>query len=187
MTKLEDPLALGAVLRQVADDSAAIAADPRHENIRHGERAPIHPMLRLLVWLRDEGRCAFCRDDRRGLMQLDHIVPWSAGGPDVATNLRVACEPCNRNRSNFRELGGPRPRLQVTPMCDLCAERHGRRPRSRWSSRRHDLISSRYDSGLCPLCWIDPELRIGEWDPPQIAWCGQCTAPSAVTGPGRIW
>ena len=34
--------------------------------------------------------------------RLDHITPWSAGGPDTSDNLRLLCGPCNAGRSNFR-------------------------------------------------------------------------------------
>lgn len=49
--------------------------------------------------------------------QLDHIVPWSAGGSDRSDNLRLLCEPCNTGRSNFRgELD-----IQAARRAPVCA------------------------------------------------------------------
>lgn len=31
----------------------------------------------------------------------DHLVPRARGGPDVITNLRPACQPCNRQRGDM--------------------------------------------------------------------------------------
>lgn len=153
----------------------------RHEVVRTGERDPIPTMTRLLVWLRDEGRCARCHRADRSLMQLDHITPWSAGGKDDASNLRVMCGPCNDTRSNFRDLD-ERPRRSVTPACDRCIEQHDR-AHPRWWHRRHDQLVARTPIG-CPMC--SSSVRIAEWDPPVIAFCGLCSSPSAVTGPGRL-
>jgi len=35
-------------------------------------------------------------------LQLDHIVPWSAGGSDRSSNLRTLCNVCNEQRSNHQ-------------------------------------------------------------------------------------
>lgn len=48
-------------------------------------------------------RCGYCRSDERNigvLMEVDHIVPRSLGGPTEESNLRLACSPCNRNKSD---------------------------------------------------------------------------------------
>lgn len=31
-------------------------------------------------------------------LDLDHIIPYSAGGPDTEDNIRTMCEPCNCSR-----------------------------------------------------------------------------------------
>ena len=58
--------------------------------------------VRDLVWARDGGRCAFLSAEerrcecRRGL-ELDHIVPFSAGGrSDDPANLRLLCREHNQ-------------------------------------------------------------------------------------------
>jgi hypothetical protein len=56
-----------------------------------------------MVYERDGGRCLSCeRVISLRETHLDHIVPWSAGGPDRSENLRTLCSACNVARSNFR-------------------------------------------------------------------------------------
>lgn len=64
-------------------------------------KIPLH--VRVSVLERDEYRCQFCgaTDD----LTLDHIIPWSRGGPDTEDNLRVLCRPCNSARGNRVEVG----------------------------------------------------------------------------------
>ena len=59
-------------------------------------RAPIPVSLRAAVFERDGHACVKCgaTDD----LALDHIFPWSLGGPDTFENLRVLCKPCNSSK-----------------------------------------------------------------------------------------
>lgn len=78
-------------------------ADKRWPRIRFGEREPIPSLVRRLVFERDGGCCRGCGVPLTiRTAQLDHIMPWSAGGPDTSDNLRILCQPCNEARSNFR-------------------------------------------------------------------------------------
>lgn len=71
--------------------------------IRFGERERIPSFVRRLVFERDGGCCLSCGIPLTiRTAQLDHIVPWPAGGPGTSDNLRILCEPCNADRSNFR-------------------------------------------------------------------------------------
>lgn len=93
----------------------------RHDVIRTGEREPIPAHVRAAVWYRDHGLCALCPGleyQPDGPLHLDHIVPWSAGGPDTSDNLRLLCEPHNLERSNFIDHAGPK--LPVTWWCHRC-------------------------------------------------------------------
>ena len=38
------------------------------------------------------------RWERWEYMHIDHVVPWSAGGSDSSTNLRILCARCNLER-----------------------------------------------------------------------------------------
>jgi len=59
-------------------------------------REPILDALRARVYERDGHACVRCgaTDD----LTLDHIYPWSKGGPDTYENLRVLCRPCNSSK-----------------------------------------------------------------------------------------
>lgn len=71
----------------------------RYKVIRTGERQPVPLHVRREVLYRDKRRCQWCASTRQ--LQLDHIIPWSAGGPDEASNLRLLCADCNKLRSNY--------------------------------------------------------------------------------------
>lgn len=79
-------------------DGLATSFD-RYPVIRTGERDPIPTDVRRRVYARDHFRCQWCA--RTWNLQLDHIVPWSAGGSDDESNLRTLCAPCNTDRSNY--------------------------------------------------------------------------------------
>ena len=53
---------------------------------------------RFNLFLRDEFRCQYCGAD--GADTFDHVVPRSAGGRTVWTNVVAACPECNRKKSN---------------------------------------------------------------------------------------
>lgn len=53
---------------------------------------------------RDGHRCVYCgihRDECERHMHFDHLDPRSEGGEDIATNLVLACEPCNSARKTM--------------------------------------------------------------------------------------
>lgn len=74
--------------------------------------------LRASVFDRDSWTCQDCgkvipprNDEQRAgqaapmaedgdWLELEHIVPFSAGGSDDESNLRAACTTCNRRKSN---------------------------------------------------------------------------------------
>src|SRR4051812_16542299 len=88
--------------------------------VRTGERDPFPPVVRAVVHARDGGYCHFC--GITGPLELDHIVPWSAGGSDRSDNLRTLCSRCNSDRSNYRDWIPPRRYVGVTRQCGHCAE-----------------------------------------------------------------
>ena len=55
----------------------------------------------LQVVRRDNHVCQICHsyvpDDQ---IELDHVIPYSKGGPTTVANLRLLCRPCNRKKSN---------------------------------------------------------------------------------------
>ncbi|HCF4344178.1 TPA: HNH endonuclease, partial [Pseudomonas aeruginosa] len=43
--------------------------------------------------------CAYC-DAENTPLEIEHIVPRSAGGSDRVPNLTLACRPCNQRKGN---------------------------------------------------------------------------------------
>jgi hypothetical protein len=55
-------------------------------------RPPIPNRIRLLISARDHGLCRYCGAPGNS---LDHVIPYSRGGPDTPDNLVLACMVCN--------------------------------------------------------------------------------------------
>lgn len=77
-------------------------------------RAAIPASIRAAVIARDGHICTLCGGNvyvrarkpvRR--LTLDHIIPYSRGGPDTVENLRVACLSCNARRGCDDRLPPP--------------------------------------------------------------------------------
>lgn len=119
-----DPTSLADLFTGIADHAAAQAA-PRAPRVpeRVGvRREPLPPGMRRAVLLRDRFTCLWCYSAPRGrrvLLEIDHVVPWSAGGADHPVNLRTLCEPCNQARSN-RVTGDERRPLPIVLRCRRC-------------------------------------------------------------------
>lgn len=62
------------------------------------DRDPIPSDVRAIVLRRDKYRCVWCSS--RDRLEMDHVIPWSAGGEDTVDNLRTLCHDCNSARSN---------------------------------------------------------------------------------------
>ena len=67
---------------------------------RARRRMPIPRRIREFVLRRDGSTCQLCGGPiaEGDEMHLDHILPWSKGGPDTAENLQVAHGSCNRRK-----------------------------------------------------------------------------------------
>jgi hypothetical protein len=59
-------------------------------------RSPIPSDLRRAIYDRDGWTCVACGATTD--LTLDHIRPWSLGGPDTPDNLRTLCRPCNSRK-----------------------------------------------------------------------------------------
>jgi len=72
--------------------------DERFAQMPARERARLYAQL---VWERDQGLCGICGEAvPLGLtMQVDHVVPLSAGGLDTPDNVRASHARCNMTRS----------------------------------------------------------------------------------------
>lgn len=97
-----------------------IGRGERYPIVRSGPRGEIAIDVRRAVYRRDGHRCKFCGNTyAHSRLELDHIVPWSAGGTDATQNLRTLCQPCNEYRSNHAD-GRDRQQLPVTWWCLDC-------------------------------------------------------------------
>lgn len=132
----------------------------RWPRLRFGAREPIDRDARRLVIERDGATCRWCGAWLD--LQLDHVVPWSANGPDTSDNLRVLCAECNAYRSNYADPAARTP-VPVALWCYWCA-------RSWWQNR-----------GELDPSWsepVSPADRIS-------AYCDACGGTSWV--PDRSW
>ena len=59
------------------------------------------PNIKDILYEKQDGRCAGpgCGDRlRKRLLEIDHIIPRSKGGPDIDSNLQLLCGWCNRTK-----------------------------------------------------------------------------------------
>lgn len=62
--------------------------------------------MRQEVIRRDGNSCRYCGADGDALgveLQMDHIHPWSKGGPTNVANAQLLCSPCNRMKSDLSD------------------------------------------------------------------------------------
>lgn len=58
------------------------------------ERQTISDDIKMFVWQRDKGKCSNCGSQEN--LEFDHIIPVSKGGSNIARNIQILCEKCNR-------------------------------------------------------------------------------------------
>ena len=91
-------------------------------------RPDIPPSLRRLIAERDGWRCSYCRLSQIGqaaTFHIDHIWPWSRGGPTAVDNLAFQCTGCGLHKSDRVELADPltgRPTPLFHPLNQIWAE-----------------------------------------------------------------
>lgn len=61
-------------------------------------RTSIPEGIKAFVFDRDEHACRRCGATED--LTLDHVHPWSVGGPDTPDNLQVLCRPCNSSKGD---------------------------------------------------------------------------------------
>ena len=55
----------------------------------------------MRILSRDGHRCRYCgRTSRETVLEVDHVVPRSLGGPSADGNLVTACRDCNAGKSD---------------------------------------------------------------------------------------
>lgn len=122
---MNEPLSLGDILRGhcaklVVPYAPRAAVDPTRLGI---PRQRLDPLTRRSVLARDGYRCVWCGvsylRNRGVLFEVDHIIPWIAGGSDHPVNLRTLCQECNQERSN-RVSQFDVPALPIVWRCYSC-------------------------------------------------------------------
>lgn len=68
----------------------------REEGYEPRARRHIPDALRFAVYERDGWACLHCGATEN--LSLDHIYPYSLGGPDTLDNLQTLCRPCNSRK-----------------------------------------------------------------------------------------
>ncbi|MBX4920976.1 HNH endonuclease [Rhizobium bangladeshense] len=63
------------------------------------QRSPIPAGVRAATLQRDAARCVYCGDED-GPFHFDHLLPVSKGGSDAASNIVIACIPCNLSKGD---------------------------------------------------------------------------------------
>lgn len=163
--------------------------------VRYGQRDEIPWHIRAAVYYRDGARCQICKTERPRPWHLDHIVPWSFGGPDTTENLRLLCETCNMRRSNY-DLRDTFAKQPCTWWCNRCylPEHHWRYDELGAHHVRSDWHDPHDDTDRDPLhlrCRVEAiyaqQLTQGEkptWHerPPiehltTVAFCAHCNLP----------
>jgi hypothetical protein len=102
------------LIEEVGEDGRYPVLRTRHTD----EREPICESTRYFVFRRDRFRCVIC--GREGRLEVDHVIPWSAGGSDDMDNLRTLCHWCNTDRSNFRIPLDVQRRMEFGYECVYC-------------------------------------------------------------------
>lgn len=182
----------------LANDRLWMTED-RHPVIRRGERAEIPLHVRAAVWFRDRGKCELCNQPTPTGQpwHLDHITPWSAGGSDTTTNLRVLCERHNMDRGN-RIDPTERPRRAATWWCLNCYSNDG----FPWfyvggvpTCLTHQLDPSHFNPWRCRVVrayksGLEREGSYPTWHQvaplnsgSTIAYCAHCDAPGLTSKP----
>jgi hypothetical protein len=78
--------------------------------LKMGRRAPIPARIKRLIWLRDQGKCAYTNPETgkicesRYFLEIDHVHPVALGGGNDPENLRLRCRAHNQ-RSAVRIFG----------------------------------------------------------------------------------
>jgi 5-methylcytosine-specific restriction endonuclease McrA len=72
--------------------------------IRHSRHIP--QWVKIHVVIRDRGCCVKCGCNDSRLLEFDHLIPFSLGGPsDDPDNIRLLCIACNRSKGAGMEVG----------------------------------------------------------------------------------
>lgn len=81
------------------------------------KRCAIPQWVKVAVFHREKGRCAFCGKDLTNIVtklnvaNYDHIIPLAEGGANDPCNIQLSCETCNKKKGKSILL----PRYEFEP------------------------------------------------------------------------
>lgn len=119
-----DPIRIGDAMAALHETPRETHPD-RYPVVRSSaDRQPLPRWVWAAVYRRDIANpCQLCGDMMTGLdpvnLQVDHVIPWSAGGSDRTDNLRLVHPLCNARRSNHRH-DQDHPQMPATHHCRAC-------------------------------------------------------------------
>lgn len=80
----------------------------------------MRPSLRFEVFKRDRFTCSYCgKCPPNVLLEVDHVLPRSAGGKDSIENLTTACWDCNRGKGSKMLEEGITPTVSAETVANL--------------------------------------------------------------------
>ena len=78
-----------------SDCSSGTRADEMNHPRRFGKSQ------RMAIYLNSDGKCQLCQAPiTLSDFHVDHIVPWSKGGPTTLSNAQALCSSCNLSKSS---------------------------------------------------------------------------------------
>lgn len=117
---MTEPTSLKEAMREMLVDFDSISQPMPIVRHNTGDRR-LPDWLRNAVLRRDRFLCRWCGYRSEGMfLHIDHIVPWSAGGTNESTNLRVLCADCNETRSNTLTDAATARAMPITHECHNC-------------------------------------------------------------------
>lgn len=77
-------------------------------------RQRLTPLQRTKIAYSQQYRCSACDHILEPLFHVDHILPLSQGGSNMAVNLQALCQPCHIDKTRL-EVSNPDARI-----CNTC-------------------------------------------------------------------
>lgn len=154
---MDDPVPFFDAMQSFADRLEAAALPKRfpvQRTTRTEPREPIPKEIRRAVHMRDNWRCQWCSKHwTEAALELDHIIPWSAGGSDQMDNLRTLCHDCNTLRSNF-DIDTEQRKPPIADCCASC------QPSQFWTDDEYGIETGRVFCVKCRFVGTGPRYDL---------------------------
>lgn len=60
----------------------------------------LSPSLSLMLFAKQRGKCAICKEGLKTGYHMDHIIPLARGGKNIERNIQLTCKRCNGRKSD---------------------------------------------------------------------------------------